>query len=78
MLWTPSPHDYLFDGQPEGIIQSTSQLQADRGEHDEVLLLHDNKQQTADALPVVIELYQSEGLEFTDVHELLVDKYLDE
>ena len=78
VLWTPSPHDYLFDGQPEGIIQSISQLQADREEHDEVLLLHDNKQQTADALPVVIELYQSEGLEFTDVHELLADKYLDE
>ncbi len=78
VLWTPSPHDYLFDGRPEGILQSISQLRAEQEGHDEVLLLHDNKQQTADALPAVIELYRSEGLKFTDVHELLADKYLDE
>lgn len=78
VLWTPSPHDYLFDGQPRKIVRKLSRLRAAREGHDEVLLLHDTKQQTADALPAVIELYKSENPKFTDIHELLADKYLDE
>lgn len=81
VLWTPSPHDYLYDGQPGKIIQRISELRANKqgpDQSDEVLLLHDSKQQSADALPGVIELYQSEGLKFTSVQQLLADKYLNE
>ena len=78
VLWTPSPHDYLFDGQPGKIIRRLSRLRTAGKEHNEVLLLHDTKQQTADALPGVIELYKSEGMEFASVHELLANKYLEE
>lgn len=77
VMWTPSPHDYLLDGQPERIIQDIARYRSAE-EHDEVLLLHDTKQQTADALPGVIEFYMAEDLEFTSVQEFLADKYLDE
>ncbi len=76
VLWTPSPHDYLYDGQPGRIIQDVKRERAPGRDYDGVLLLHDTKQQSADALPGIIEHYLSEGLEFTGVHELLADKYL--
>jgi peptidoglycan/xylan/chitin deacetylase (PgdA/CDA1 family) len=78
VLWTPSPQDYLFEGRPEKIVRHVQRQRAPGHRYDGVLLLHDTKQQTADALPGVIEHYISEGLEFADVHELLADKYLDE
>lgn len=78
VLWTPSPHDYLFDGRPGRIIRDIKRGRPAEQQHDEVLLLHDTKQQTADALPGVIEIYTSEDLEFTSVQQLLADKYLHE
>lgn len=83
VLWTPSPHDYLFSGQPERIVEDVvlayekSQVEG-REDSDRVLLLHDTHQQTADALPWVIEFYKSLGLQFTDVNELLAHKYFGE
>ncbi|HZF59396.1 MAG TPA: hypothetical protein VEZ19_13125 [Rubrobacter sp.] len=48
-----------------------------KGEADEVVLLHDDQRQTADALPGIIDRYEGSGRRFVDVDELLTDKYLD-
>ena len=76
VTWTVDPRDYLFDGQPESVLRRVAR--ADRlkkREGDEVLLLHDTKPQTAEALPEIIAHYQSLGLRFASVEELLADKY---
>src|SRR5215210_2246286 len=77
VMWTLDPSDYLFSGQPEGVVRSV--LRADepgrKKERDEVLLLHDTHRQTARALPKIIDNYERSGRRFTNVGELLADKY---
>jgi len=46
-------------------------------EADEVVLLHDNQRQTAEALRGIIDRYEGSGRRFAGVDELLADKYLD-
>ncbi len=79
VIWTVDPSDYLLGGHPEGIVRRV--VRADdagrKGEADEVLLLHDNQRQTAEALPGIITYYEGSGRRFVDVGELLADKYVD-
>lgn len=77
VMWTVDPGDYLFGGRPGGVVRSV--VRADeagqRDERDEVLLLHDNQRQTAEALPEIMDHYERSGREFANVGELLADKY---
>ncbi len=76
VLWTLDTQDYLFAGSPAMVIRSV--ISADRTvrpKADRVVLLHDNNRRTAEALPEIIDYYQASSLQFTDVHELLADKY---
>jgi peptidoglycan/xylan/chitin deacetylase (PgdA/CDA1 family) len=78
VLWTLDTQDYLADGSPAMVIRKV--ISADRMVRpmaDRVVLLHDNHRQTARALPEIIDYYQASSPQFTDVHELLADKYAD-
>lgn len=76
--WTVDPSDYLRGGDPEGVVRAV--VRADdagrKGEADEVVLLHDNQRQTAEALPGIIDHYEGSGRGFAGVTDLLADKYL--
>ena len=78
VTWTVDPSDYLLGDDPDGVVRAV--VRADeaerRGEADEVVLLHDNQRQTAEALPSVIDHYEKSGRGFVGVNELLADKYL--
>ncbi|CAA9466825.1 MAG: Peptidoglycan N-acetylglucosamine deacetylase [uncultured Rubrobacteraceae bacterium] len=78
VTWTVDPGDYLLDGQPEGVVRGVKRADRGRreGEADEVVLLHDNQTQTAEALPAIIDHYEKSGRGFVGVDELLADKYL--
>ena len=41
-----------------------------------MLLLHDTHRQTVSALHEIIDYYRESGARFTDVNELLANKYL--
>jgi peptidoglycan/xylan/chitin deacetylase (PgdA/CDA1 family) len=74
VLWTLDPSDYLFGGHPEGVVRRV--VRADqKGERDQVLLLHDTHGQTAEALPKIIDHYEKSGKQFAGVDALLADKY---
>ena len=78
VMWTVDSDDYLFEGLPQKVVRRV--VRADRTSKrkegsDEVLLLHDTHQQTADALPRIIDYYEASGLEFADVPVLLASKY---
>ena len=77
VMWTIDPSDYLYGGYPEGVVRGV--VRTDRagrkGERDHVLLLHDTHEQTAEALPEIIDYYEKSGRKFTGVDELLTDKY---
>jgi len=77
IMWTLDPSDYLFGGHPEGVVRGV--VRADetgrKAKRDQVLLLHDTRRQTAEALPKIIDHYERSGRQFTDVNELLADKY---
>ncbi|CAN5252353.1 hypothetical protein BH18ACT10_BH18ACT10_18990 [soil metagenome] len=82
VMWTVDPSDYLHGGDPRGLIRAI--VRTDKAKHkeqqrkrDEVVLLHDSHGQTARALPDIIDYYQRTGRDFTDVDELLADRYLD-
>ena len=78
VLWTLDTQDYLFDGSPAMFIRNViSADQRVRPRADRVILLHDNHRQTAEALPEIIDYYRASSLRFTNVHELLADKYAD-
>ena len=78
VMWTVDPSDYLLDGQPEDIVRGVAGTDGTgrRGGGDEVVLLHDNQGQTAEALPEIIDRYEKSGRRFVGVDELLADKYL--
>ncbi|MGI8859304.1 MAG: polysaccharide deacetylase family protein [Rubrobacteraceae bacterium] len=81
VIWTIDPSDYLYVGDPQGVARGV--VRADKAERrgkqrkgDQVVLLHDNQGQTARALPRIIDYYERSGRRFTNVNELLADKYL--
>ena len=78
VMWTVDPSDYLLDGQPEDIVRGVAGTEGTgkRGGGDEVVLLHDNQRQTAEALPEIIDRYEKSGRRLVGVDELLADKYL--
>jgi peptidoglycan/xylan/chitin deacetylase (PgdA/CDA1 family) len=77
VMWTIDPGDYLLDGQPEGVVRGVERADeaGRKGEGDEVVLLHDNQRQTAEALPALIDRYERSGRSFAGVDEMLADKY---
>ena len=79
VTWTVDPSDYLLGGNPDGVVRAVARADdAGRdGERDEVVLLHDNQRQTAEALPEIIDHYEGSGRGFVGVEELLADKYLE-
>ena len=78
VMWTVDPGDYLLDGKPEGVVRGVERADeaGRKGEGDEVVLLHDNQRQTAEALPGIIDHYEGSRRRFAGVDELLADKYL--
>jgi peptidoglycan/xylan/chitin deacetylase (PgdA/CDA1 family) len=78
VMWTVDPSDYLLSDDPDGVVRAVAHAdEAERkGEADEVVLLHDNQPQTAEALPEIIDRYEKSGRRFVGVDELLADKYL--
>jgi len=79
VTWTVDPSDYLLGDDPDGVVRAVARADkaGAKGEADEVVLLHDDQRQTADALPGIIDRYEGSGRRFVDVDELLTDKYLD-
>ena len=79
VAWTVDPGDYRRGGDPGSIVRAVVRANEARreGEGDEVLLLHDNHRQTAQALPGIIDYYEESGRRFADVSELLADKYVE-
>jgi peptidoglycan/xylan/chitin deacetylase (PgdA/CDA1 family) len=77
VMWTVDPGDYLMDDRPGAIVRGVARAEgAGRdGGGDEVVLLHDNQAQTAEALPAIIDHYEELGRRFVGVDELLADKY---
>jgi len=78
VTWTVDPSDYLLGDDSEAVVRAVARADGARreGEADEVVLLHDNQAQTAEALPSVIDHYEASGRGFVGVDELLADKYL--
>lgn len=81
IMWTVDPSDYLRGGNPKGLIRAVvrkdkADQKVRQGKRDEILLLHDSHRQTANALPEIIDYYQKAGRKFTNVDELLAEKYL--
>ena len=78
VTWTVDPGDYLLGDSPDGVVRAV--VRADeagaKGEADEVVLLHDNQRQTAEALPGIIDHYERSGRHFVEAGELVADKYL--
>ena len=79
VMWTADPGDYLLGGRAGGVVRAVVRTdEAGRNAAgDEVLLLHDNHRQTAEALPGIIDHYEASGRRIAGVDELLTDKYLD-
>lgn len=79
VTWTVDPGDYLLGHNPDGVVRAVAHTDeaGRKGEADEVLLLHDNQRQTAEALPGIIDHYEGSGRGFAGVAELLADKYLE-
>ena len=77
VLWTQDPSDYLYDGDPQGVVQNVVRADAKgkKRAQDQVLLLHDTHRQTMEALPRIIAHYERSGRQFAGVNELLADKY---
>ena len=79
VVWTVDPGDYLLGGDPDGVVRAVARADGagPKGEGDEVVLLHDNQRQTAEALPGIIDHYEGSDRGFAGVEELLADKYLE-
>jgi peptidoglycan-N-acetylglucosamine deacetylase len=79
VTWTVDPSDYLLGDDPEGVVRAVVRTDnaGSKGKADEVVLLHDNQRQTAEALPGIIDHYEGSGRGFAGVNDLLADKYLE-
>lgn len=79
VMWTVDSNDYLLGSHSKGVVRSVMQANksGQQRKGDEVLLLHDNQRQTAEALPGIIDYYERSGRQFAGVDELLADKYVD-
>lgn len=77
VIWTIDSSDYLFSGHPEALVRDVvrSDQRRRKTQRDQVLLLHDTHGQTAQALPEIIAHFEGSGRQFTEVDELLADKY---
>lgn len=78
VMWTDDSRDWLRTERPQRIAQRVVRDEVSKGRDgtDRVLLLHDTQQQTVAALPEIIDRYTESGAQFTDVEELLTNKYL--
>jgi len=78
VMWTDDSRDWLLAGRPERVARNVTRDRAPKGRDgtDRVLLLHDTHRQTVRALPEIIDHYRESGARFTDVNELLANKYL--
>ncbi len=79
VTWTADPGDYRFEGRPGDIVRAVARADESgrKREEDEVILLHDNQRQTAEALAGIIDYYEESGRHFASLGGLLVDKYQD-
>ena len=79
VIWTIDTQDYLMAGNPQGIVRSV--VRQDRAgrkqDRDEVVLMHDIHPQDAQALPGIIDHFETPGRKFASVNDLLTEKYLD-
>jgi peptidoglycan/xylan/chitin deacetylase (PgdA/CDA1 family) len=68
-MWTVDPGDYLLGGDPDGVVRAVARADeaGPKGEGDEVVLLHDNQRQTAEALPGIIDHYEGSDRGFAGV-----------
>ena len=80
VMWTEDSQDWLLTEQPERVVQNAVQDRVSKGRNgtDRVIIFHDAHQQTVEALPEIIDHYRESGGQFTDVNELLANKYLGE
>ncbi|MGD0401069.1 MAG: polysaccharide deacetylase family protein [Syntrophobacteraceae bacterium] len=76
LLWQVDSKDYLPENQrnPNSIVQNVFE-EAVRCGHSGLILLHDIHETTAGIIPVIIQLFTSNGMEFTSVKSLLDIKY---
>jgi len=78
VIWTVDPGDYLLGDDSDSVVRAVARADGAWRESkaDEVVLLHDNQMQTAEALPAIIGHYEGSVRGFVGVDELLADKYL--
>ena len=72
VMWNIDPRDWALEGHPDLIIDNVAQSTSGDGG---VILLHDTQLQTVEALPGILDHYITAGFEFTDVRNLLAEKY---
>ena len=76
LLWQADGKDFLPENQrnPDFIVQKVFE-EAVRIGRGGLILLHDIHETTANIIPVIIQLFTSNGMEFTSVKELMDRKY---
>jgi hypothetical protein len=72
VMWNVDSRDWALEGYPEGIVDVVAQSTPEDGG---VVLLHDTQPQTVVELPGILNYYLVANFEFTDVRNLLAEKY---
>jgi peptidoglycan/xylan/chitin deacetylase (PgdA/CDA1 family) len=72
VMWNVDSRDWALRGRPDLIVDNIVQGTPEGGG---VVLLHDTQPQAVEALPGIIRFYRAANFEFTDVRELLAEKY---
>lgn len=72
VMWNIDPRDWALEGHPDLIVDNVVQSTPSDGG---IVLLHDTQRQTVDALPGILDYYLTTGFEFTEVRNLLAEKY---
>ena len=72
VMWNVDSRDWTLEGYPEGIVDVIARSTPEDGG---VILLHDTQPQTVDGLPGILDYYLVADFEFTDVRNLLAEKY---